>query len=141
MSRSVVKEWLAERCTLKQQTVLLSALRGCDGIPKEDCTKQLTRALRGVLLHSANPSDEERTFMMPVNFEEARDRFLAHPDHYPVHWLFHFAHAAEIVGYKHPSKDVRKVWSNMYWGICNALHVNMESEESMDWRLRDLLDD
>lgn len=142
---SVVQEWLAEHCSLKQQTILLSALRGCDGIAKEDISKTLTRALRGTLLHSAHYGSPEQpgTFMSiaEVDLEEAANKFIAHLDHYPVHWVFHFAHACEIVGYKHPEPRVGIFWHSVYFGICTALHVQAESESSCDHRLRDILEE
>lgn len=50
----VVRPWLAD-LTYKQQTVLLSAIRGCDGAAKEDMNKKFVRAYRSVLLHNAAP--------------------------------------------------------------------------------------
>lgn len=38
---SVVKLWVSE-LSFKQQTVLLSALRGCDGRSKKDISKAIT---------------------------------------------------------------------------------------------------
>ena len=139
MKRSVVQEWISERCSLKQQTVLLSALRGCDGVSKEDSSKQIVRSLRAVLLYSANATDAERSFMIPKEFDEAYANFIACLDHYPVHWLFHFSHAAEIVGFKHPNHGTADVWHSIYMDICSALHLGMESEEDCDLRLKDNL--
>ena len=137
--KTVVRGWLSEYCTYKQQTVLLSALRGCDGIQKEDPSKQLVRGLRAEILHSANPGQSARSFMVPDDFSTAADMFLNSLDHYPVHWLFHFTHATEVIGYKHPNADVRNLWFTIYSAICKALHLYVESEGSLDERLKDNL--
>jgi len=36
MNKSVVKPWLADRCSLKQQTVVLVVPRGCDDLASEE---------------------------------------------------------------------------------------------------------
>ena len=133
----VVRPWLSQTCSWKQQTVLLSSLRGCDGVQKEDPSKQLVRGLRAVLLHSASTRDQEATFMKPVGFDEACGIFLNNLDHYPVHWLMHFSHAVEIVAYKHPDCHVAETWWEIYRDLCLALHVGVESEDRCDERLRD----
>lgn len=139
--KSVVQEWVSG-LTLKQQTVLLSALRGCDGKPKEDVSKPLTRAFRGTILHSADPGNRTNptSFMGTDKYlVENRLHFLNNLDPYPVHWLMHFAHACEIVGYKHPDKETRIEWQSLYEQICLALHVAPELEEELDRRLQDFL--
>lgn len=138
-SKSVVQDWLAEKCSLMQQTVLLSALRGCDGIPKEDPSKSLTRVFRGTILHDAAPSlVEGNTFMWrDPQLVHKRMAFLGAIDHYPVHWVFHFAHACEIVGFKHPVEDIGLFWRRLYYDICAALHVRPETEAQVDERLKD----
>lgn len=50
-SKCVVLPWVAT-LSFKEQTVLLSALRGCDGIDKEDISKQFTRKFRAAILHT-----------------------------------------------------------------------------------------
>ena len=136
---SVVRLWLSERCTFKQQTVLLSALRGCDGMPKEDISKKFTRRLRNVLLLAADRSspDTPGTFMYTAVTDEDIARFTNHLDHYPMHWLIHFTHAVEIVGYKHPFYNARQWWLTLYLAICAGLHLNPETEMSLDERLVD----
>jgi hypothetical protein len=131
--KSVVKPWLAERLSLKQQTVVLVALRGCDGLPKEDPSKRMVRALRGTVLENADP---KTNFMDLLDDEHAQD-FLGSLDHYPVHWLTHFMHAAEIIGYHHPQTGVSMWWLGIYMGIVRAIHLEPESKDQLDSRLRD----
>ena len=134
---SVVKRWLGEKCTYKQQAVLLSALRGADGTPKEDISKKFTRELRSVLLNCADRGIGNDTFMRSTPNSKDLHIFCNNLDHYPVHWLMHFIHAVEIVGYKHPDMDIRVKYAIIYGLLCQGLHLNPESEVEMDKRLLD----
>lgn len=137
---SVVKAWVGDLLSFKQQTVLLSALRGCDGKPKEDVSKILTRKLRGEILLSADTVSKSTpgTFMgAPDDMATAANKFVANLDHYPVHWLMHFAHAVEIVGYYHPDPTTAKWWLSLYEAILAALHVSPESKAQNEERLKD----
>lgn len=131
---SVMKRWLSS-LTLKQQTVLLSALRGCDGKSKEDPSKTVTRNLRYVLLKNA---DNGTSFMKTEEcLNKKFEMFIKNIDSYPMHFLFHLSHAVEIIGYKHPEEGVRELWMGVYKGICNACHMNPETEKQLDNRLSD----
>jgi hypothetical protein len=117
----------------RMQSVLVSALRGCDTMRKEDPSKHITRALRAVLMHDADPTNSfMRSGDAPSNHV---NDFLADLDVYPVHFVLHLAHAAEIVGYKHPNNLVREFWLKFYRGVIRAMHVNPETEEQLDVRL------
>ena len=132
---SVVHEWM-NSLTFKQQTVVLVALRGFDGVGKGDPSKPLIKALRATVLKNANPAARD---FMHVNLSWGQvTAFLERESHsYPLHWVMHFAHAAEIVGYKHPDARTREWWLSFYIEVCHVLHVNPESEEQMDERLKD----
>lgn len=130
---SVVRDWL-ENITLKQQTVVLTAIRGCDQVAKYDVSKKIIRKLRNTVLHDACPNSE---YMKIDVSEEDIHAFLKQPDTYAVHWLLHFLHAIEIIGYKHPDTKTRKWWASLYLRMCDMLHVNPETEEQNDERLRD----
>ena len=135
-STSVVRPWLAKNCTLKMQSVLLSALRGCDGLPKEDISKAITRKFRGTLFFPANKAFD-RSYMNPDVSQGELKKFYKNLDPYPVHWLFHFAHACEIVGYFHPDSVEANFWWDVYQGICQGLHVNVETLDQLSERLKD----
>jgi len=141
VGKSVVRPWLAECCSFKEQAVLLSALRGCDGIPKEDVSKKFTRKLRSVLFYPAmiNVMDSEVDKYMKTTISENDFVDLKKGlDHYPMHWVMHFAHAAEIIGYKHPDGTIRNFWLTVYVGIVReGLHLNTESVEQLNARLGD----
>lgn len=131
---SVVREWIAE-LPFKMQAVLLSALRGCDGKPKEDPSKKLTRALRGVMLYPAVSERPDNSFMGGDLDGNHIDVFLKNLDHYPVHWLLHFAHACEIVGYFHPDAVTRAGWYGLYAEVGDALHLRPETKDQLCVRL------
>ena len=146
--RSVIQDWVSS-LTLMQQTVLLTAIRGPDGLRKESPAKPLLRAYRRVILLSAmdgrvlsSPYDlGGGSFTGPCTHEDGligvMIDFIKGVDEYPHHFLLHVIHAAEIVGYKHPDPSVREVWSEFYFALCTDAHMNPESELQLDQRLGD----
>lgn len=128
----VTQDWI-EKLTFKQQTVLLLALRGCDGILKDDLSKKFVRKYRSVILKDAGGGQ----FMEDDISGDDIYNFLKSLDHYPMHWLFHFLHAIQIVGYMHPEKEVWHFWTDLYCDIVEALHLEPELHESMQERLQD----
>lgn len=136
MTESVVKSWIAD-IPFKMQVVLLSALRGCDGIPKEDISKQITRAFRSVLLFPAVTNHNDPNMFMSVDpdLDKHIAYFSQHLDHYPNHFVTHLIHAFEIVGYKHPDLDVRNLWFAGYKACAEGMHLRIEAEHSLDERL------
>lgn len=104
---SVLQEWVAG-LGLRHQGVLMSCIRGCDNVPKEDATKLLARCLRAVVLRSFD--EKPTSFIEHVGFDELRLRMVAvlkNHDHYPVHYLLHLMHGAEIIGCQPRSADCR----------------------------------
>ena len=130
----VVHPWLND-LSMKQQTVLLSALRGCDGVAKDDISKKFVRAFRSLILQNAAPG--KGRFMKDELTDKDITIFLQAPDVYPMHWLLHFIHAIEIVGYNYPIADTAHWWKCLYQDITNALHFNMETKVQNDERLQD----
>jgi len=101
--KNVIRDWLIENCSWKQQTVVLVALRGCDGIPKENPSKKLSRMLRRVILEN---TDSLTGFMEDDITNNEMNDFLDYIDALPVHYIMHFAHASAIVGYHHPDESI-----------------------------------
>ena len=132
---SVLQEWVGECCTMKMQTVLLCALRGCEGERKEDHTKPLTRAIRAAVLRCAEGGG---SVFSRDDFDLSDARRLASDfDHYPVHWLAHTMHALEIIGYKHPAPQTAARFLSIYYALATGLHLLPESEAHLDCRLAD----
>lgn len=161
MKKSVMQEWTAE-LPMMQQTVLLTAIRGPDGLPKYGCVKMLLRWFRRCVLLSAmdgkvleNPFDNNGGSFTGPSFEWKTafaiercggwekqmnaivDDYLRSLDAIPHHFQMHFLHAVEILGYKHPLDRHRLWWGSVYLRLVNDMHVHPESPGEMDSRLGD----
>jgi hypothetical protein len=136
--KSIIQDWAAE-LGLRHQGVLVSAIRGCDSAEREDHSKYLVRVFRGVLLNPhCKDIKKAASFMVPFDEEDwphAMADFLRSIDHYPNHWLLHFMHACEIVGYKHPNLDVQQAFSTLYVKLVHKFHLRIETEAELDVRL------
>jgi hypothetical protein len=148
--RSVLQDWVIA-LTCMQQSVLITAVRGPDGIKKDHPVKVLLRWFRRCVLLSAftrSVIDDPYapgggSFTGPVdngictNLDDAFELYLKSVDELPHHFQLHFMHAAEIIGYKHPNIEIRKWWAGVYYSIVNDAHLYPESMEQMDERLGD----
>jgi hypothetical protein len=130
---SVFKDWIFT-LPYRMQSVLTSSLRGCDTARKDDNSKFITRAIRGLVLNNADPSN---TFIVGDGVPEEKyvTSFLWDLDSYPMHFIMHTAHACEIIGYKHPEPTIRAYWIAFYKKVVKGLHLNPETEEQIDVRL------
>lgn len=133
--KSVLQDWVM--CMgLRQQGSLLSAIRGCDTVPKYHITKQLVRAIRADALNgfSSNP----KTFIVYCDYSELIDiipHFLDGMDELPSHYLSHLMHGIEILAFYHPKQERRDIWHMYYLRICKRWHVNPETKEQLEIRL------
>jgi hypothetical protein len=139
MKQSILQEWVME-LGLRHQGVLLGAIRGCDTVPKEDPAKHLVRCLRAEVLNAhCGDAAKAKTFMEGVTDAELRKRmddfFKYGFDHYPNHYVIHFLHAAEILGYKHESIVRCGIWREFYLRFVKKLHLSPETEAQLDERL------
>ena len=130
---SVLKDWFFT-VPWRMQAVMMAALRGCDGARKDDSSKYITRGLRVAMLNNADPTN---SYMVGSGIPEDKyvKAFLADLDGYPLHYVTHTMHAAEIVGYKHSDEKLRTWWKQFYLDMIKALHVNPEVESQLDVRL------
>lgn len=145
---SVLQPWV-ERISFMQQSVLLTAVRGPDGIHKDHIAKVLLRWYRRCILFTAfdgaiyatpdQPGGGSFTGPIPpgMTLDDALDQYLRCVDELPHHYQLHFMHAAEIIGYKHPDPDIRAWWNKCYLRLVNDAHLYPESEALMDRRLGD----
>lgn len=138
-----------------QQTVLLTAIRGPDGLPKYGEVEMLLRWFRRCVLLSAmdgrvlrNPYDRNGgSFTGPSlpgiieDWEKAMDDivtgYLRTLDAVPHHFQLHLMHAVEILGYKHPDNRIRQWWNRVYVRLVRDMHLYPESEAQLDERLGD----
>lgn len=151
----VTQEWTHDLPCM-QQTVLLTAVRGPDGVAKYHPCKYLIRWFRrcvllGALDHNVfkDPHDPRGgSFTGPsyegdrlVEWEEPMnrvvERYLQSLDELPHHFQLHFMHAAEIIGYKHPDLRIRHWWNWLYRELVKDMHLSIETEADLDYRLGD----
>lgn len=153
---AVTQDWTHD-LTLMQQSVLLTAIRGPDGIPKYGSIKMLLRWYRRCVLKSSflgrvmtDPIEPDGGSFLGASLDHEysedhwSDRMLTHVNEYlrtldgvPHHFQLHFMHAVEIVGYKHPDEQVRFWWHQLYKRLVNDMHLQPEFEHQMDKRLGD----
>lgn len=123
---------------MRHQGVLLGAVRGCDGATKRDVTKVIISALRGLFMTPCDPREVEveGSYMhVSEHLPKAMAEFARRHDHYPLHFVLHLVHAAQVMGFKHPDVAVQDVWRDFYRKMCRKFHMGPESEAVMDARL------
>lgn len=145
-----------------QQTVLLTAVRGPDGVDKYHPVKDLLRWYRRCILISAldsvvltTPYDDRGGSFTGPSYEASYEvgytdwepemnkiasKYIRCLDSLPHHSSMHFLHCTEIVGYKHPDSRIRSWWCELYKRLVNDMHLFPESEEQLDTRLGDSLE-
>lgn len=165
MSRPATQDWVHD-LSIMQQSVLLSGIRGCDGLPKRHKAKTLIKWYRRCVLLSAfdgvgltdpfapgggsftGPVHEltAQFFAMPEDvqhdhkcsiMQRVSDDFVDSRDELHSHYQIHMMHAFEILGYKHPDLGIREFWNDMYVRLAHAYHLWPETELQMDSRLGD----
>ncbi len=148
MSRCVLQPWVQE-LSLMQQTVLLTAIRGPDGLHKNHISKILLHWYRRCILISAfdgkalqGPYDEGGgSFTGPcpkeMDMADIVTEYLSSLDEIPHHFQLHLMHAIEILGYKCPNLSTKAWWHKLYWRLVRDAHLNVELEDDMDNRLGD----
>lgn len=148
IKKSVVQDWM-QNITWKQQTVVLAAMRGCDGVGKDDVSKKVHKLMRACVLENAGTKN---TGFMATDLADWHDdqvytermnrvyEFRRDIDKYPTHYILHFMHAAEIIGFNHPDEKVRQFWEQAYLVFVNAMHLQPEIKAENDFRLRDGVD-
>lgn len=157
MESSVLQEWVTQ-LPMMQQTVLLTAIRGPDGVTKYGSHKMLLRWFRRCILLSAldgkvlnNPYDSNGgsftgpSIEGPVLFRtqwdgpmnNVVDGYIRDLDAIPHHFHMHLMHAAEIVGQKHPNEMIGCWWLNVYRRFANDMHLHPETKQELDELLGD----
>lgn len=131
MAQSVVQEWVGT-LPLKLQTAVLCAIRGCDGVAREDIMKVIARGIRKMtLLPSRQRVNEPGGFMHfeLADLREAVDKICEDLAKYPVHYIHHVLIAVEVLGYFHPVEDVRREFYYAYHAMVKELNLYPETKE------------
>lgn len=158
-ARRVTMEWI-DKLPMQQQSVLLLGLRGPDGLTKHHRCKPIVRHYRACIIKAAYfgrsiskgavPTDSFMSMEVFYTTTEAGvttsitedwlrvcKLYFDGIDELPLHYHLHVMHGAEILGYKHPDKEIAACWYAFYLQCCDAMHVNPETREQMDIRLGD----
>jgi hypothetical protein len=146
---SVIQDWVST-IPLRQQGVIILALRGPDGTRKEHPAKAVIRSLRGCVMNSGRegrPMARGETFegdsFMRMDlicddtlWESTMYGFFSEIDSYNLHFYQHLLHAAAAVGINHPDQQVRINWWEFYRRGCKKLHMECETPSEFIHRLR-----
>jgi hypothetical protein len=128
----VVLDWMSE-LSWKQQSVILSALRGPDNHHSPNI-KKISRWIRSITQNNADPSHSYMKNVDLPSLKEFEDEFYFASTHYSLHLLF----ALEIIGYKYPDPKIAKIALDYYHGlVADIYHLKPESMDDLDNRLRD----
>jgi hypothetical protein len=146
---NVFQDWIFD-LTMQQQSVLILALRGPDGVAKYDRMKDLVRYYRASVLKAAYlgrpmliDEGDNTTFMSLRNFSNEAmwanmvKSYFESVDSLPHHYHLHLMHGAQIIGFKHSNILFRKRWFDFYHRAVDDMHLMAETEEVMDLRLND----
>lgn len=157
MNKSVLQDWVMA-LPFMQQSVLISGIRGPDGVAKTHPSKNLCKWFRRCVVVSAfdkkaldNPyhpgggsytgpsiaSTMENQFNWEVAMDDVVKEFIVSQDSLPLHYYLHMVHCFEIIGYKHSDERIRKWWNKTYNRVCHDMHLHAETEEELDNRLND----
>lgn len=147
---SVVQDWIAN-LPLRQQGVLLLALRGPDGTRKEGAAKPILRSLRACTMNSGRhgvPMEHGETFdgdaFMRMDlicdddlWTAASKAFYDSIDEYNIHFFQHLIHACAVLGFNYPHASIARRWLDFYHHGVEKLHMIPETREQFTYRLRD----
>jgi hypothetical protein len=158
MLQPVIQEWV-QQLTFMQQSVLLTAIRGPDGVDKNHVSKKLVKWLRRCVLFSAFESKKmgkpividtphfqggggfTGPSCIPVCWQPEMDKIVSEyieaSDNMPHHFQMHILHSSEIIGYCHPDGTIRTWWNDTYKAIVKSMHLQPETREQMCKRLGD----
>lgn len=136
---SVLQDWVMA-LPRREQGTLLTCVRGCDLTPKhplDSLERRLVSSLRAAFMNPADPRE--------VDYEPGSFFTSMPPDptgwspsalgHYPLHWYSHVMHAAEVIGYRHPDRELSSIWFAIYRKMAATLHLKIESKQEMMERL------
>jgi len=128
----VLQDWMG-RLSWKQQSVIISSLRGTDTGSCQQI-KKINKWMRGITQNNADTSSpymqEEK---LPL-LEDIEKEF----EFCSVHYIIHFLQGLEIIGYNHPDTKIADIAKNYYYGLAQeVLNLNPETKGQLEERLRD----
>ena len=131
---TVLQLWV-ERLPIRMQSTLVLGLRGPDthNTPK---LKTIIRWMRGLAFKPGNP-DNYREFMTftPATLEE-KGLAAKELEFCAFHCFTHILQSLKVIAFRHPIIDMREIAMDRAISMCSLLHVNMETDEQFEQRLR-----
>jgi len=136
---NVLQDWL-ENISWMKQTVLISAFRNCDTMGSTGPHKTLVRGVRMSIIRSSyRPEKLSSGFIMPTPEEIilAGHEFVDNEwDCFPLRFVTHLMHAAQVLGDHYPDTKHRLAWSQTYAAMVHGLHLRPESHHNFQKRLQ-----
>lgn len=130
--KTVLLNWIKE-LPWKQQSVLLSALRG----PDTAYYPHIKKVTKWIRINLQNNADPTKSYMHQENLPSAKE-LEKEIEFCSVHYACHLLHALEIIGYKHPDEKTASYANNYYRYFSREIfHLNPETKEQLDKRLED----
>ena len=135
---SIVRPWVGELGT-RHQVALITALRGCDYVERNNSARPIVKYLRHVILDvgADTPLAVANNFLLEGLTWDQVLVYLNDFDRYPVHFTHHLLDACKVTAYKHPEADIRLMFLSVYLGLTAHLHLAPETEDAMDARMND----
>lgn len=133
---AMLREWVID-LPLREQGVLITAMRGCDLTPKypmDSTERQLTAYLRWA---ACVPNDPREVDFEPGVFMQSEPPAgwrASELGHYPLHWYSHIMHGYEVAAYRGPD-EIACVCGPVYFTLVAGLHLRPETREEMITRL------
>lgn len=115
---TVLQSWVSE-LSFKNQTLLLSAIRGPDGVGKSNKVKDVLKYYRAAVLKEADVLSGFMSSERPT--EEIVDKFVKDIEEYPLHWVMHFYRATAIVAIYNNEQPM--FWQDLYVRLAKRLHL------------------
>jgi len=130
-----VQAWWTLQLPWKMQTVMIQSLRAPDTHFCKNI-KITSRWMRSIVINNA---DKTHAFMCRKKDLPDWDSMENELNYCSLHFVTHFLYGLEIIGYKHPDKEIRKIANDYYASFTKYMcHFNVESEEELDIRLSDM---
>lgn len=127
----VLKGWLSELPLVMQATVL-TGIRGSDQV-RDDISKSVIRWMRRKIINNGRAGGK---FVRDDKLPDEKE-FGQAVEYTSMHFVSHLSHVLQIIAYKHPEVETRKIAMKYYVRLCEKMHCQPETENHMDIRLSD----
>lgn len=127
-SKSVIHPWVFD-IPLLSQSALLSCIRGCDGVPNDDLSKEMTRAIRCLICRKDLTKYGWADNPNAVPVIDTAKAFYKRSGTYPSHFVEHINKAVRAIAYSHPDEEVSALWLEVYKIGARKMGCAIETKE------------